>query len=321
MCNIQNRSLSRRSKHQLPIMSFQRIALAGATGYLGRKVLAHLLTIPTITKITILSRTPSIFPSSPILSSITVSYDDHDALTSALRGHDLLISTLAGTAAETIDPLLISASISASVKRFMPSEYTLDIMHPHAITIAGSTVLANKIRNAKAIHTLAEKGAIEYTTLVTGAILDWWFENGDLGVDIRGRKVVLYDGGEKKATGVTTDFIAECVGAVVRMSAEATKNRRIRIAEVEYDGRELLRVFEEVSGEKWDVEEKDTESLLEDGKKAGRRGDMRGFYVGHILRLNFDGEGAAFFEEGFKHGGEFVTRRTLKEIVKSAIKN
>jgi uncharacterized protein YbjT (DUF2867 family) len=302
-------------------MAFHNIAIAGATGYLGRKVLSHLLTIQSVQKITVLTRSMrgDNLPSSPIISIVPVpSYEDHDALTSVIQGHDLLISTLNGIAALEIDRHLISAAISTGIQRFMPSEYTLDVMHPHAIEVAGSTVLTGRIRNARELESLAENGEIEYTTLVPGAILDWWFENGTLGVDMKGKKVTLYDGGEKQVTGSTTDFIANCVGAVVRLAPETTKNRRIRIAEVTYSGLEILRAFKEVTGEKWEVEEKSTDSLLVEGKKAGARGDMRGFYLGNILKLNFDGEGAAFFQEGLSFGDKPVERRSLKDIVKAA---
>ena len=95
------------------------------------------------------------------------------SLISILRGHDLIISTIGGVAAQITNPLLLSAAVSAGAQRFMPSEYTLDVMHPYAIAIAGSTVLAGRIRNAQAMQKLAEAGEIEYTTFVPGAILDW----------------------------------------------------------------------------------------------------------------------------------------------------
>ena len=300
-------------------MTFQKIAVAGATGFLGRKVLAHLLTISTVKRITVLTRSNSIpdFPTLPILSVVSIpSYEDQTALTSILRGHDLVISTIGGVAAQILDPVLLSAAVSAGVQRFMPSEYTLDVMHPHAIAVAGSTVLAGRIRNAQAIQKLAEAGEIEYTTIVSGAILDWWFENGDLGVDMRRKKVTLYDGGEKEVTGSTTDFISHCVGAIVTMPPETTKNRRIRIAEVKYSGEEISEAFQEVTGEKWEVDERSTDTLLNEGKKAGVKGDLRGLYLSHILALNFDGEGAAFFREGLKFRGGSVKRRSLREIVK-----
>lgn len=304
-------------------MTFQKIAIAGATGFLGRKVLSYLLTIAEITKVTVLTRSNIAreFPSSPKLSIASIhSYDDHNTLTSVLSGHDLVISTVGGLAAQNIDALLIDAAISAHVQRFMPSEYTLDVMHPQAIAVAGSTVLAGRLLNVRLIQSLAERGEIEYTTLIPAAIMDWWFENGNLGVDFKAKKMTLYDGGEKEVTGCSADFIAQCVGAVVRMPPEATRNRRIHIAEVKYSGKLLSDVIKEVTGEDWEVEEQSTNTVLEEGNKTGASGNTRGLYLGNILKLNFDGKGAAFFKDGLKFGNESVTRRTLKEIVAISVR-
>jgi hypothetical protein len=53
--------------------------------------------------------------------------------------------------------------------------------------------------------------------------------------------------------------------------------------------------------------------------KAGGKGDMRGFYMGNIIKLNFDGEGAGYFEEGMEWLDGVVKRQSLKEIVERSI--
>jgi uncharacterized protein YbjT (DUF2867 family) len=77
-------------------MPFQKIAIADATGYLGRRILNHLLTISTVSQLTVLIHSTSEgLPSSPILDVVFIpSYQDTAALAIALQGHDLLISTL-----------------------------------------------------------------------------------------------------------------------------------------------------------------------------------------------------------------------------------
>ncbi|KAE9372192.1 hypothetical protein N431DRAFT_558082 [Stipitochalara longipes BDJ] len=297
-------------------MVFKKVALAGASGYLGRRILDHLLTIPTLSQLTILTHSSSVeFPSSPILTIVSVpSYQDVATLTVALQGHDLLISTLSRVGANDADEPLVLAAIAAGVRRYMPSEYTVDVMHPHAIAIAGSTVLAGKIASAQRLQKLAENGDIEYTTLVTGAFLDFWFEYPNPVILTKARTITLLDGGEKKMTGVTTSFVAKSIGAIVAMSQEATKNQRIRIAEVEYTGKALLHTLEEVTDTKWTVIDQSTDEIFKGGLKAGENGDVRGFYLGNIIKINFDGEGAGFFEEGMQWLDGAVERQNLKEI-------
>jgi uncharacterized protein YbjT (DUF2867 family) len=298
-------------------MPFQKIAIAGAAGFLGNSILKHLLTIPSVSQITILSRsTSSTFLSSPILTVVSLpSYNDIAALTAALQSHDLLISALSRIGSDAADASLVSAAIAAGVKRYMPSEYTVDCMHPHSIAVAGSTVLAGKVASAKHIQQLAEKGEIEYTTFVTGAFLNWWFEKPNPVIVAKEKKITLLDGGEKKMTGSTTDFIARCIGAVVTMPEDLTKNRRIRIAETEYTGNALLTTFEEVTGENWTVIEKSTDVFLAEAEQARKNGNWAGFYYGNILKLNFDGEGAGYFEEGMEWMDGSVKRQSLKEMV------
>ncbi|KAE8441547.1 hypothetical protein EG329_004855 [Mollisiaceae sp. DMI_Dod_QoI] len=304
-------------------MAFQKIAIAGSSGFLGRKILEYLLTLPGIIQITVLSRSiqPVEAVTSPVVSFASIStYEDTKNLADILRGHDLLVSAIAGVAAGPVDALLVEAAVMAGVRRFMPSEYTVDVVHSHSVEFAGSSILAAKLANAKNLELLARDGKIEYTTLVTGAFLDFWFSGAVKGiVDPERRSVMLYDGGENQVTGCTIDFVARCVGAVITMPEETTKNQRIRVAETHFSGKQLLDTFEEVTGKTWTGVYKSTDSLVDDSLKALKEGNTRGFYLGQILKLAFDGEGSCYFEEGMTHGGTTIKRLALADIVASSL--
>ena len=128
--------------------------------------------------------------------------------------------------------------------------------------------MAANIANVKQIRTLTDLGNIEYTTAVTGAIFDWWFDRPALGIDLRGKKMVVFDG-RKKMTGCTGDFIAGLVGAFVKQENVA-RNRRIPFAEVEFEftRNKLLQTFNEVIGGEWAAEEQSTDALLLESKEA-----------------------------------------------------
>lgn len=301
---------------------FQTIAVAGASGTLGQKIIEHLLDVPGITKITALRRSapPVEDIQNPIISyTQVVSYENHTELVKALRGHDLLVSAIAGAVAGTVDMLLADAAVVAGVKRFMPSEYTVDVMHPHSVAFAGSTILATKIASANKLDHLAHAGEIEYTTLVTGPFLDFWVSQKVEGiVDLNHNAVMLYDGGEYHVTGCSLDFVSLCVCAVITMPQDATRNRRIRVAETQFSGKELVRALEEVTGKKWTGLQKTTEALVVESLAARSKGDMRGFYVGQILKLAFDGEGSCYFAEGAAFG-KALRRYSLQDIIRCAL--
>jgi uncharacterized protein YbjT (DUF2867 family) len=297
-----------------------RVALVGGTGSLGSLILKVLLTTPTITQITAVTRTSSsLTPLDPRVTVVRVpSYDDSPALTAAFRDHDVVISALSAAVSTHIDSLLVTAATKAGVERFMPSEYTLDLSHPSVKEIAGGTRLGARVALVERLADLATRGEIAYTTFACGGWLDWGLETGFLGFDLKKQEATLYDGGTAMATGCTMGFVAEAVGAVLRMPEAETRNRRIRIAEVRYSGKLLLGALEEKTGSGWIVRDVSTEQALEDGRKALERRDARAAYVGHVLKLNFDGSGVADFPEGLTWG-EGLARKRLEEIVEEAL--
>ncbi|EHK47845.1 hypothetical protein TRIATDRAFT_90324 [Trichoderma atroviride IMI 206040] len=98
-------------------MTVRKIVLAGASGNLGACFLRNLL-----------ESADHVFQP----SVVSVDYDDHPALVQSLKGHDVVIAAIAGGIAMQIDPLLLSAAQEAAVRRIIPSQYTLDMLHPAA---------------------------------------------------------------------------------------------------------------------------------------------------------------------------------------------
>ncbi len=85
---------------------------------------------------------------------------------------------------------------------------------------------------------------------------------------------------------------------------------------------DMLEVMEKATGEKWVVESVSSNELLGDAKVAFERGDMRTGYVKTVLKVNFDGLGAAYFRSGleWEAGGRLgVRRKTLLEIAEEVV--
>ena len=300
-----------------------RVALVGSTGLLGSKILQSLLSTPSIKQITTLTRASSSLSLDSRVKVIKVaSYDDETMLIEALRDHDIVISAISGTVYPEVDKLLLSACVKAGLKRFMPSEFTLDICHSAVKPIASGTLLAAKTDFAERLAELAKAGQIEYTTLVTGGLIDWALEHGFGGVNLAQKELVLFDKGFNTCTACTTDFVARAVTTILQMPEEETRNRRIRIAEIRYSGTQLLDALRIATSTSWLVKYASTEQALESGRQALEQGDVRGAYVGHVLKLNYDGSGAADFPEGLawnKDGKFSIARKSLEDIVSEAL--
>jgi uncharacterized protein YbjT (DUF2867 family) len=236
-------------------MPFSKIAILGAYGSLGPDILAGLLETFPVSAITILTREGSnshlTYPSGLRLISLP-SYSDKDGLKDVLQGHDILISALPAAVALQLEPTIVQAAIEAGVRRFMPSEYTLDVTQfTVRAVVAGSgapPLIKGRVDWADRLAEFAEQGRIEYTTIVTNGLMDLLLTRGMLGFDLKNQRAVLYDRGEAKTTGCTLEFVGRCVAAVVRMPEVETKKRRIRVAEVEYTGQDILGELERATG-------------------------------------------------------------------------
>lgn len=305
--------------------SFPRVALAGGTANLGHDILDALLAKPYLFSVTVLTRCGSSSSHSqpPQVKTVEIgSYTDETPLITAVRGHDVLLSVLPGAVSLQLDPILLSAAVKAGVKRFLPSDYTLDVLHPKVREVAAVAPLGARTALADRIVTTAETGQIEYTSIMTVGLLDWALEHGFGSFNIPRREATLYDDGVNKCTACTTPFVAQAVVAVLQMPEAETRNRRIGVAEVEYSGVEMLEAMEKVTGQKWNVKRVSTEALLVNGRKALVEGNARAAYVAHVVALNFDGSGPARFEKGLEwnRDGKFsVQRKSLQQILREAV--
>lgn len=313
---------------------FTSIVLAGASGSVGSPILRNLLASSSPKfQVTVLTRKdPSaaatkdhLKPQAETPSTyqiIPVDYEDHVSLVRALSGADVVISALASPVIQRGDQLLLRAAQEAGVRRIFPSEYTLDLLHPAAVAAFGEDSPA--VQNARKFESLADAAdsVTSFTTIVTGMFTDLAFD-GVLNIWNRTNlEVISIDGGDKLFTTSSTEFIAACVVAVLKMDEEKTKNKRIRIAENQTTIQEITSVLEEVSGQKFKVLDKSSEELSKAKDEAKRAGDVVMAYVNALLRVNFDGSGAGNFEEGLEFGTdgtEYVPRKSLKELVQRVV--
>ncbi|KAL4959451.1 uncharacterized protein BDV14DRAFT_10622 [Aspergillus stella-maris] len=311
-----------------------KVAIAGGTGLVGKLIIDGLQrsTLATF-QITILSRTP-VIPSATSASSISslhspvqtiqVDYTNHPLLVSSLGGQDVVISAVHHSASvEVIDHALLTAALKAGVKRFIPNDHNWDITHPSVRDTAAS-VLERRWEFQGRLEDVARAGQIEWVVVSPSQFLDDDYAMEWLGFDIRARKATLYDGGRNKATGCSIGFLGDVYALVLVDWMDGNGlgviNQRTRVAEAEYTGLEILGLFEEIMGEKWSVVEdvSSAESLRRSAEAEGKEG-LRKSFLAHVLRLNYDGSGAAHLADGLSWGGNRLRRRSLRDIVAATV--
>ena len=204
----------------------------------------------------------------------------------------------------------------------MPSDYSFDVTHPAAIeqAVPGS-LMAGRTATIERIFSAASQGDITYTLFVPAGWLDWGLDNGFLGFDIKARKARLVDQGAHKATACTQPFIAQSVVNMLKQPPSETENKNIPLAEVEYTGLELLKLFEAETGAKWEVTNITLPELLETAEKANAANDIRLHVVSITHFINFGGFGATYFPDALSSSleGTPYQRKSLKQIVRDAV--
>ncbi|KAH8903414.1 NAD(P)-binding protein [Coniochaeta sp. PMI_546] len=311
-------------------MPFSKIVVAGSSGRLADQVLPVILssTEPRF-DVTILTRSDSgKSPSLPGAKLVRVDYNDHASLVRAVTGADAILSLVSSQASQFVDQSLLKAALEAGVRRIFTSEYTLDVLHPAAVSLftGGSWPdgIITPVLGARKFADLAEQGGpTSFTTLMSSAFIDQWLE-GAFGIfDPKGRKVTTIDGGNHFFTGCSAPFIGECIVAALKMDEEKTRNRRIPIAEVRTTMNEVVRAYEKVTGHKFETVAVTSEELLATRDGALKAGNLVQAVMITILVAAFGGKGAGDLKNGLLFDGDgylVAQRKSLERLVADAVR-
>lgn len=296
--------------------SIKKVALAGATGALGKPMLQALLDAHF--KVTVLTRsTSSNTDSLQDVQVAKVDYEDDSSLKSALQGQDTVISTL-GTAAAAHQKKLVDAAISAGVKRFIPSEFGCDLGNPAARPLP---VYAQKVEIEKYLQTKCEGTGMSYTFIFNNAFMDWGLRAFIM--NIKEKKITLFDGGDVTFTATPLSFIAKGTAAVLQHPKE-TANRAVRLHGAAVTQRQMLGYAQAAKGEdSWQVSEASTTELE---KKAYENlksdpGNVMGWVLGFLFRAAFSADCGADFSRNNDNallGLKEMSEKEVEEVVRNA---
>lgn len=241
-----------------------------------------------------------------------------DSLTTALRHHDAVISAQ-NHVANAAQLLLVEAAALAGIKRFIPSEFGIDTLHPRASTLPS---VAPKVEIQEALKKQARESGMSYTLICTGPFLDWGLQVGFI-MDVKGRKAELFDGGERLFSATSLKSIGQAVVGVLR-NLEETENRAVYVQDAALTLKGLLEMAKKAGGEQgWVVEEVDTTEVVRKAWEELRKEkpDPEGF-VFQFIKAAIWGEGyGGLFERldnellGIKGMGEGEVQELVKSFV------
>jgi uncharacterized protein YbjT (DUF2867 family) len=243
-------------------MSYQNIAIAGATGNLGPTIVQSL--VDANFNVTILSQSGKTSNLPSAAKTIKVDYSSQDSLTNALKNQDVFISTIPQ---HDTQPALIDAAIAAGVKRFIPSEFGSNIS-------GNAKTAALPVFKGKGItqEYLKQKASeISYTLIVTGLFLDWGMQVG-VSINLKGGPTRVFDGGDDKHSTTLLSDIGKAVVGVLK-HPEETKNRAIYVQSAAVSQNELIEIAQKAKpGVKIERQEASIKQLVEDSHKQLKQG-------------------------------------------------
>lgn len=295
-------------------MAIQKVAVVGASGTLGTKVVEALLSagfdITAITR----NESTATFPEKVTVKKVDIT--SVDSVKEAIAGQHAVVST-AATAASGNQKVIIDAVIAAKVPRFIPSEFGIPSREYRDTKIGG--LLAPKIRNTDYLIELAKQHDwFSWTGVSNGLFLDWSIRSGRSFVNLKDHKGTIVDSGNEPYSTSTLGFIGQAVAAVLK-KPDDTANKYLDIAGVVTTQNEVLRVAEKVTGAKFEISHVSGAELEKIGDEKLARHDYSAFgeYIQQFLFA--DGAGHALKPEKSANELLGLKEEDLEALIKSIV--
>ncbi|KAL1792219.1 hypothetical protein ACET3X_009970 [Alternaria dauci] len=148
------------SSPRIKITTFRNVLLIGGSGTLGSVLLEALK--ESSYNVAVLSRQESTSQLPEGTKVIRADYGDTSSLEAAMKGQDVVISTVGPTVTDG-QKSFIDAAVAAGVKRFIPSEFGPNTVDPRVTEFI--PVLPFKVQTVDYLRTKEDK--MEWTSLIT----------------------------------------------------------------------------------------------------------------------------------------------------------
>ncbi|KAF1817416.1 NAD(P)-binding protein [Eremomyces bilateralis CBS 781.70] len=271
----------------------KKVIVIGATGEIGRSIIAALLSHGfTVTILTRSASSTSVFPPATLaqLKIIAAEYTP-ETFRSAFTGQDAIVSAISigGISAQI---QMIDAAADVGVQRFMLSEFgnapedvqgRLDVP-----SLKAAREMKVKVLNHAKMRVDESKGKFEWSAVAVGSIIDWAIIKfpGAMGFDIPNRTARLYDDGTEPFTGTRIADIGLAVAGSLANPSK-TANRFLRLRSVQTTQLELLHAFNDATQVKWANEFVSSNDVLKNSEEAMRLGEAGKAVQGFVAVQTF----------------------------------
>ncbi|KAK5128000.1 hypothetical protein LTR85_005117 [Meristemomyces frigidus] len=294
----------------------KNVALVGASGNLGSKVLSALLKQDK-RNITVVSRPSS---SAQFPASVEVhkaEYTDAASLQSAFKGKDVVVIMLAFAGLQD-EIKILEAAARAGVKYVIPSEYGAPSKNPK---------MADAVPLLKAkldIHKKIESLGMKYIVVSTNGWIDYGLQYGMFDIDLASRRATLYTDSVSFNTTTTAQIgagIASFLALPTDLIEKQFANECLYLSSFQLTQPQLFEAVLKATGSTesdWQVGRKTAEDKLAEGRKKLEAGDMSGNFDMLVGMSFVEGDYSAQVANELLGLGQEDLDEVVREAVKAA---
>ncbi|KAH8746157.1 hypothetical protein F5882DRAFT_342250 [Hyaloscypha sp. PMI_1271] len=291
------------------------VALAGATGNIGTKILDALLKSGNF-NVTALKRVGSKTTVSAPVKAVEVDYESVEMLTAALEGQDAVICALGMGTDASVHNQLIDAAVAAKVKRFIPSEFGLDFLN---LLTRQLPVYENKLKVLNHLEERTLRSGMTYTYVINSVFLDWGLQNNFI-LDLSQHKPTIFGSGDEAFSTTTMATAAKAVVGVLEHYDE-TKNRAIYVQDAVVTQNKLLAIAKKyLPGKVWEPVHVDLAEIKAESDAKFEQGTydistLYSYLFVAIFQENYGGRLERTDNDLF--GLQEMTEEEIEEVVKA----
>lgn len=207
-----------------------------------------------------------------------VDYSSVPNLTEALEGQDVLIATLEIDAI-SVQYNLLEAAIQAGVRRYVPSEYSGNVLDPNFAKLPPVALLVDIQNKVKAA---AAEGKIGYTIFAPGGFLNLML-NPPVMLDWDNRTAHLYDGGKSKLSVSRLSTVAKGIRAALE-KGDLYENKAVKFHDGLVSQEQVLEIAKKERPDvKWTEIQLDATVVVDDALKKVAEGNATPEVFGAML--------------------------------------